>query len=181
MPGLPAMPVPATVAPGMPITGSLWNAQVGAANSWFTAGPYAVMRQTAAQAIAGGTWTAITWQTADVDTFGGWSASTNPSRYTAVVPGWYRVTSQADFAATSTAGFRSIAIQVNGTNDAQHRFAKQQLGAYGSAPFDDARWTSTVVRLNAGDYVEAIVYTSVALSLAAVDGQPRMTVRWVGQ
>lgn len=181
MAALPAMPVPATVASGMPITGSLWNAQVVAANVWFTAGPYAVVRQSTAQAIAAGAWTAITWQTADIDTFAGWSASANPSRYTAVVPGWYRVTAQADFAANATGGFRSLAIQVNGTNNATHRFAKQQLGAYGSASFDDARWTSTIVRLGIGDYVEAIVYTSVALSLAAVDGQPRMSVRWVSQ
>ena len=178
---LPAIPVPASVAPGMPITGSLWNAQVVAANAWFTGGPYAILRQTAAQTLAAGTWTAITWQTADSDGFSGWSASTNPSRYTAAVPGWYRITAQADFAANATAGFRSIAIEVNGTNNATHRFAKQQLASYGSASYDDARWTSTVVRLNAGDYVEAVVYSSIALSLAAVDGQPRMTVRWVGQ
>jgi hypothetical protein len=174
-----AMPVPSTVAPGMPITASLWNAQVGAAYTWFTAGPYALFKQTTAQSFTNGVWTAITWQSIAIDTHGGW-VSTNPSRYTAVVPGWYRVTAQADFTASAAGGFRSIAVQVNGVNDAAHRFAKQQLQSYGSA--DDARWTSTVVRLNAGDFVEAIVYASAgAGTLAAVDGQPRMSVRWIGK
>jgi hypothetical protein len=178
---LPALPVPATVASGMPITGSLWNAQVGAFYTWFTAGPYAVFKQTAAQSFANGAWTAITWQSIAIDTHGGWALA-NPSRYTAAVPGWYRVTAQADFTASASGGFRSIAIQVNGVNDAAHRFAKQQLQSYGSASFDDARWTSTVVRLNVGDYVEAIVYASSgAGTLAAVDGQPRMSVRWIGK
>jgi hypothetical protein len=178
---LPAPPVPAVVVEGMPITGSLWNAQVGAQYTWFTAGPFGALRQTTAQTFSTGVWTPITWQTIDADTFGGWS-SANPSRYTAAVPGWYRVAAQVDFAGSSSSGFRSLAIQVNGVNDAAHRFAKQQLQTTGTPLLDDPRTCSIILHLNAGDYVEAIVYTSITpAALASADGYPRMTVRWVGQ
>jgi hypothetical protein len=176
---LPSPPVPAVVAPGLPITGGLWNAQVGAATAWALGHPFAALRQLTAQSIPSGAWTAIAWDTVDTDAFAGWS-SAHPTRWFAPVSGWYQVRGTVDFSTTATGTtFRSVAIQVSGTA----RMAKVQTL---SIPNSDVALTTsatTSMLVDAGDYVELMAYQAFGANLTMVnniDGAPRMTVRMVG-
>ena len=76
--------------------------------------PHAFLRQTSNQSIVFGAWTAVTFDTEDVDTHSGHSTSVNTSRYTAAVAGWYHVVGRGSFAANST-GHRGVRIAKNGS------------------------------------------------------------------
>lgn len=78
------------------------------------------LRQTTAQtnAILGdGTILAITWNVADLDTFGGWSSSTNPSRYTPNVAGWYLLMGACSFSGNATGYRQTVWRKTNATQN----------------------------------------------------------------
>lgn len=115
--------------------------------------PAAVLRQSVAQSLTSGAYTALTFTTEDLDDDpdggGAHSNSSNTSRYTAVYAGWYWCSGGASFVA-SAAGQRAVRYAVNGT------------AVSGSETFMDANAAFTtelaaramLVFLNAGDYVE---------------------------
>lgn len=162
-----------------PVAATMFTQQVGGLVAFQLRGPLAVFRQMANQAIPSGAWTAVSWDTIDQDTAGGWS-SANPTRYTAQVPGWYEVDARVDFVAGTTA-FRSLALQINGYVNSVDRCAKMQVPPVSGV--DTALTTSTCLFLATGDYLEAICYqfSGSASSLASQDGVSIMTVRWCHQ
>jgi hypothetical protein len=85
------------------------------AGSWVPAinAPICMLKQIAVQSVANATNTAITFTDEIVDTLGWHSTSTNTSRITPTVAGWYMVQGKVTFG-TSTAGGRNASIWKNG-------------------------------------------------------------------
>jgi hypothetical protein len=137
--------------------------------------PHAFLRQTSNQSIVFGAWTAVTFDTEDVDTHSGHSTSVNTSRYTAAVAGWYHVVGRGSFAANST-GHRGVRIAKNGSvvNGSASYFQAATSDVWSSAGVAD-------VHLNVGEYVEVQVIQDAAaggLNTAASAGDvaPSMSV-----
>lgn len=81
----------------------------------FTVGmPLVRLIQTVAQALGAGVATAITFTTEDVDTHGFHDNSTNPSRVTPTVAGYYRITGSVWAQSASGASVEAV-IRKNGT------------------------------------------------------------------
>lgn len=175
-PGLPRI-TPAVAS--QPVAADMFTQQVGGLVAFQLGGPLAVLRQATNQAIPNGAWTAVTWDTIDVDTAGAWSSS-HPTRYTAQITGWYEVDARVDFIAGTTA-FRSLAFQINGYVNSVDRCGKVQVPP--ASGVDTSLTTSTCLFLAAGDYLEAICYqfSGASSSLASQDGVSIMAVRWCHQ
>jgi hypothetical protein len=137
--------------------------------------PVARLRRTSAQAIPHNAFTAVTWQVADWDTAGGWNASTNPSRYTFQVPGYYTVLSHAAFAANATGG-RAMGVAYNGTRLAAGNVLDDNAGAgNGYHPSSGL----TVKAASVGDYIELQVYQFSGANLdqeVSADGGPFLDI-----
>lgn len=106
--------------------------------------------QLVAQSLTSSSLTPITFTSSIYDTYTGHSNSTNPSRYTAAVAGYYTVSGVAAFAASS-AGSRQSVVAVNGSAvNATSGFVASPSSsdpvAVPSPTFD--------LFLNVGDYVE---------------------------
>lgn len=112
--------------------------------------PLAILNQANAQSIANATPTALAYDGTFLDTYGGHSNSTNNSRYTAQVTGWYFVKAGTVWA-SSAAGNRAIQIYKNGVAYTYSWAAVPAAGTFN----DPGVETSALVQLNAGDYVEA--------------------------
>jgi hypothetical protein len=65
------------------------NAEVYGTLAWLLQPPMCKIRQTTAQSLTTATFTAITFQTEDIDPYN-WHGTTNPTRITPTFPGWYR-------------------------------------------------------------------------------------------
>lgn len=116
--------------------------------------PMAVVYQTTVQSLTSGVAAAVSFDTTTVDTYGMHSNSTNNSRATAVVAGWYLITATIQYANTSAAHNRNVTINKNGVQVPQFGVAGLS-GDTGVFPMVSAgAW----VFLNAGDYVEVIAY-----------------------
>jgi hypothetical protein len=71
----------------------------------------AIANQTLATASV---YTSITLGVADVDDLGGWSSSTNPSRYTCQQTGWYWASGSIFWNTGGTSGLRYAQLSLNG-------------------------------------------------------------------
>jgi hypothetical protein len=76
--------------------------------------PSFVGYQSANQNLAHATWTALSLDTSSFDNYSGHSNSTNNSRYTAQVAGWYTCNGIYAPISGSSAGFRAGRLAVNG-------------------------------------------------------------------
>lgn len=86
------VPTPASETAGNLITGALWNANVYNGLTFLLNPPLFSGYQSTGQSIPSGqNPVAINIDTETLDTYGGHSNSTNPSRYTAQVAGTYKV------------------------------------------------------------------------------------------
>jgi hypothetical protein len=114
----------------------------------------ATVRRTTTQSVANNTLVAISFDTEDFDDGGVADLGTNATRLT--VPtgegGWYVVEAGCEFAADST-GSRDIGLRVNGTN---YKTFKRD-DAVGAASANSGLETARIIKLAAGDYVEAMV------------------------
>lgn len=166
-----AVPAPPTFVDLTPLTLAELNAMVDAINFSLNP-PIARLRQTAGQAIANGTPTAITFDTEDEDSANGHSTSSNTSRYTAVYAGWYRVSGGASWAVNST-GNRAAYWYTNGTVVP----GSETMGPSSASVFHSTTARSILVFLNVGNYVELYGYqTSTASLNTAASGQSESTM-----
>lgn len=136
--------------------------------------PVARLRRTSAQSIPHNAFTAVTWQIADWDSHGGWNAGVNPSRYTFPVPGYYKVSYHAAFAANATGG-RAMAVAQNATRVAAGNVLDDNAGA-GNGYHPSG---SLTVRANAAEYIELQVYQFSGANLdqeVSSDGGPYLDV-----
>lgn len=113
-------------------------------------------------------WVTLSFDSATVDSYGGHSATSNPSRYTAQVSGWYLCSGEICFSSSQTTGFRSAVFQVNGT---RYLGSAQDLPA--SPDSTNIAPATTPIFLNAGDYVEMAAYSSVATTTTTSFGDLR--------
>lgn len=176
------LPVPTlpNEVPGNFMTSSLINA-IGLTGLGFTLNvPLAVLYQATTQSIAsGGSGTALTFDSESADTYSGHSTTTNSSRYTGQVPGYYLVYGIAVFGPSAT-GYRAATIGKNGSQTVLP-------GAFGvSAPITGINAAATalsVVQMNGTtDYVEIYAQQNSGGSLATPvtsDQQSAMTVWWL--
>ncbi len=142
--------------------------------------PGGQFRQSVAQTLTSGSFTAITFTQEDYDNRGGHSTSSNTSRYTAQVAGRYQVSGAVAFVASAT-GRRGTQWRINGSvvNGSQLLLSSG----------DDADETQYPARtmtvfLSVGQYVElyAIQQSGGNLNTSVADGgtQSMMAVRYVG-
>lgn len=176
-------PAIANVVPGTYETAALWTAQVSATMQWvFGTGSNGVPRfkgyQTSTQSLATGqTDNPITLDTESYDSEGGHSTTTNPSRYVCQVPGLYRITVTGSMAPNGT-GARKVGINVNGVSLTG---AGVQQVPPASNTWQGA--VSTEAFLNAGDYVELVIWQTSGGALSTNAGNsttPTMCLWWIG-
>lgn len=149
---LPTVPVVANQAPGTLITAALWNAQVVNSVNFLSGPPLFFGFQATAQSTSNSTAFGLSLDSTTVDTYNGHSNTSNNSRYTAQVAGWYYVQATISFAGNAT-GSRANWLRVNG--------ATFVVGGYSAVGSAGAAVITTVtaagmVYLNAGDYVESV-------------------------
>lgn len=121
--------------------------------------PLCIVRRTGEQSIPNATLTAITWDLEDVDTHGIHSTSSNTSRVTPNIAGWYRVTFTLQYATNAT-GRRAAAVRQNGGTviygDIKPGSSAGNLGC---------TVTKTLQFNGSTDYVEGIAYQDSGGSL----------------
>ena len=137
--------------------------------------PSAFLYQNASQSVGSGAYTALTYNVAQGDIWGGWSSG-NPSRYTVQVAGTYEISWFTAWSSNST-GSRQHYAQQNGS---QINGTKQELPAM----------TTTMgvaspvfqVPANVGDYFQVQIYQDTGNPLATYATAPffsSMTVKWL--
>lgn len=170
------VPSPRTFTVGETETASYLNSLRDALNFLVNV-PAAYVTQSATQSLTSSAWTALSFDVTVFDSYGGHSNSTNNTRYTAQVAGWYMVFGCASTVANST-GQRGAAVAKNGT---------RVQGAAGfmqttSALPPTVPSPPTIVFLAVGDYVEINAYQNGANPLAtnsSSDLDSSMTVVWL--
>jgi hypothetical protein len=111
----PSVPTLASEIPGNNITSALWNGNVYNGLTYALGAPLFVARQQNAQSFNSGTNTPVTWDTIDIDQYGGFNAAVDATKYTVQQPGWYEVLYNVAWANNST-GARSAFLIKNGAN-----------------------------------------------------------------
>jgi hypothetical protein len=141
----------------------------------------AQLYRAAAQTLTTSTATDIIWDTATLDRLGGWSSTTNPTRWTPNIPGWYLVQGFVGYAAHAT-GTRRAALRKNGSSYVPGSFVQD---APASASFTFRVHTPMLlVQMNGTtDYLTVEAYQSSGGNLdtlATSDGNPNLTVVYAG-
>jgi hypothetical protein len=100
----------------------------------------------------------VTWNAsgAELDTGGMYNAA-QPTRMTAPTSGWYKVTSKVSQTGTTA---WTTTTQVNGVSNIQSGVG--DVGAPGAATRPE---TTTLIALNAGDYVETVLAATSVVAL----------------
>lgn len=132
--------------------------------------------QGTAQSISSATFTSLTLDTETIDSDGGHSTVTNPSRYTIQVAGTYFLLGQACFPSNAT-GNRGCRLQANGANiQGGASLIPAATGNACGVP------CSAMVSLSVGDYVEIQGYqtSGAALNTAnPTDFSSGLRVLWI--
>ncbi len=81
---------------------------------WMLEPPMCKVRQTVAQSIPNATWTAVKFETEDVDSYN-WHNPTTSTRVTPNIPGWYRGWYSVSFAGSNVGNFRTAYVTKSGT------------------------------------------------------------------
>lgn len=153
------VPVPASEMAGNSIASSLWNSQVRDGLGFLLNDPLFVGTQTTTQNILSGSWTPISLDSEQFDTYGGHDNVTNNSRYTAQVAGYYSVCGVVAWSANGT-NVRAARIHVNG-NVVQ---GSSQMFPTSSTNVTGVCTPLRTVWLNLGDYVEVAGYNNSGLA-----------------
>lgn len=105
----------------------------------------------------------LTWDTEDTDPNGLHSTSSNTSRITPNVAGWYRITATVHWAANAT-GRRAVAINKNGATAGYG-----QISPGSSAGTTSTTVTRTVQANGSTDYFEVFAYQDSGAGLNTAD------------
>lgn len=170
------VPSPITWVTGVVVTASQLNTNIRDALNFFITPPLCVMRQVTGQSVGGGGYTAVTWDTEDIDRDGGHSTVSNTSRYTAQTAGWYDIQSTLVWPLSMTGNWVGTVLQINGLSAS--RYAKATAPV--ASGFNVATTTGTTLFLNVGDYVDTMAANGGSTAtLATSDGASRTALRWV--
>jgi len=170
-----AVPTTVTETPGASVASSVWNSQVRDGFGFLIAPPVFVGTQTTTQSLANNTWAALNLNTEQVDSYNGHSTSTNNSRYTAQVGGYYTVAGVAVFAAGSIS-IRGARIHVNGS---VVQGSAQMFAPPSTSNLCGVATPTRVVYLNSGDYVEVAGYQLTGGSLSTGVASDLASALWV--
>jgi hypothetical protein len=143
------VPVMRNYVPGETEVGAFFNAQRDAMNFLLNV-PACNAVQATPQTVGTAAWTSLALDSTVFDSYGGHSNSTNNSRYTAQVSGWYLVFAASCWPSNAT-GWRGIRVTKNGSQVAG---GATEVGA-SAAGVTAIATPSVICFLNAGDYVEA--------------------------
>lgn len=181
-----AAPAPRTWANGEKPDYQTWNQELYDTWVFLLNPPMVKARQTTAQSIPTSSWTALNFQTEDVDTHGFHSATVNPSRFTPTVPGFYVGYAGVSWVYNATTNSRRMfRIQKNGTtawdraDTLAPNLANANLVVKGVA-FGPLYCNGTT------DYVEVYAYqdsgaainTDVGSGTTDYEEQPEFYMRW---
>lgn len=173
------VPVMRNYSPGETETGAYGNANRDAMNFLLNVPACNAIQATAQTGIATATWTSLTLDSTVFDSYGGHSNSTNNSRYTAQVAGWYLCFAAACWAANST-GWRGVRVAKNG--GAVSGGATEVMANTVGAALTTIASPSVIIFLNAGDYVEAQGYQTSGAGLSTStnpDANCSLTAVWL--
>lgn len=168
-------PAPPARAAGSRLTGAIYGSDVTDSINFLVNPPEFVGLQNSVQSVPSATWTALTLDAEQLDSYNGHSTSSNTSRYVVQVAGWYTVCGVYATAANAT-GFRAARIQVNGS---------PVLGAATYAPSASGTVEMGVVtptrsiQLAVSDYVEVAGYQSSGGALNTVLDVDMRTGLWL--
>lgn len=173
-----AVPVLRTFVPGETETGAYFNTNVRDCGNFLLALPIATVYQTASQGLAAGTPTPISFDSTAIDSYGGHSGTVNPSRYTAVVPGWYLIGGAAPMSGSASGTNRKLQLYYNGAPVAYATAQVPQVAASGTATA--VALSPTIVFMNVGDFVSLYASSDAAVNITPNStNQAYMTVVWV--
>lgn len=158
---------------------SLLNSQLYNGLTYLLNPPIFYGVQASVQALTNsGTNYAVTLDTNVVDTYNGHSTTTNTSRYTAQVAGYYLASGCVGYATNAT-GFRAAKLAINGT---VVQGAANEIAA-SSSSYAVTLSTPTIIKyLNVGDYIEVWAWQTSGGTLnttAFSDQACSMSVQWV--
>ncbi|WP_395109776.1 hypothetical protein [Actinomadura sp. SCN-SB] len=151
-------------------TGSAWQT-LGTQNP-----PTARLNALSNQSIPNSTHTAVAFGSEAEDTHGGHSNSSSNSRYVAPISGVYLVSATAVWTGDPN-GIRELSVRSDGSFSLA---GDRQLAGSGTVTLVQS--VTRLMRLNAGSYVEAVVWQSSGGSLAldaSFQGGSRMEICWL--
>lgn len=131
-------------------TGSVVEAELGATGGLLTRFLGARVGKSVGQSISGGTITALSWNIEIYDTNGYHDNSTNNTRLTAPMAGYYRIGGRVEWSANTT-NRRTLAYKING---AGYTAMSKAVATDG----ENYQSFSDEIFLNANDYVEIVVH-----------------------
>lgn len=123
-----------------------------AQNNFLLNRPRAVLYQATAQTVANATWTATTFDSNLLDNYGGHSNSTNNSRYTSQVAGWYSLRGGGGWVTAASGTGRGADFYKNGA------FYQPGAAVVGSSGAVHVTPATGDMFLAVGDYVELWVW-----------------------
>lgn len=169
------LPVPSemTATVGAILTAAEWNSNVRDGINFLAQPPLFVGNQATAQSVSNAVWTAVSIDTTVGDSYSGHSNTTNNTRYTAQVAGWYACLGSVGWAANS-GGVRYGAIFVNGSEN--FAYFENRAAASASSAFTPV---FALGYLAAGSYVELRGYQSSGAALSTAGGSSGLGVWWV--
>jgi len=113
---------PRTWTTGELVTASIMNAHVrDNLNALRSSNPAVSVYATSDQTIPNATWTALTWDSEQLDIDSIHNPASNPTRLTSVTSGYYLVTGMAQFRSASNAVALAARIKVNGATVVAHK------------------------------------------------------------
>ena len=118
------------------------------------------------QSVSGVTDTKVEWETVEIDTLSGWSASNH--RYTPTVAGYYLVGGTIRCGLTGVNDFVSIAVSKNGfnTNDGTDMLRNQLNHQSDTLESSSLPIPTGLIEMNgSGDYIEVFLRTDEACTL----------------
>lgn len=147
-----------------------------------SAPPRAHLRQTVAQTVSNGVFTAITYDAEDFDNYAGHSTASNTDRYTCMLAGWYMLNGAIGWAASaSTTTQRGSSWYKNGSQlNASQLLFTPSVNATMQFP---AR--TMFVQLAVADYVELRAFQNTGGNLntdVSFSGlQSSASIIWIGE
>jgi hypothetical protein len=177
---MPSVPTIRTFVAGEVVLAGYFNNNIGAPLAYLLAPPIFQGRQTSAQAaLTTGVFTAILFDTEDIDSANGHSTSSNTSRYNAQYTGWYQQSGGMTFAANAT-GRRLNRTVVNTSTV----IAGSLSGIPGNASLIGYALRPVDIFLNGGfDFVETFGFQDSGAGLAPFvanpEYQPSFNLKWI--
>jgi len=172
------LPIPSemTATVGQILTAAQWNSNVRDGINYLLNPPIFLGYQATGQAFTSGVFTSAALDTEIIDTYNGHSTTTNNSRYTAQVAGWYLGLGQFAFPSNTT-GARASRFTVNGASPTPLN-EKEISPNSGGQHLDQ---TLGLFFLNVGDYLELQPWQNSGSTLTALAGDTWMAALWVHQ